>query len=80
MATIKMSWETRPAVFKLPYDRPTHNLKKNIEYTCDVLGLFQYSDGDCLAPYFICELPDGSCAYIDPDHLRFTDKGGENDG
>ena len=78
MASIKLGnlLETRPAEFTLPYDRHSKGLKKGVAYRCEVFGCFQVAEGiDSATPYFIVELEDGTCAYIDPDYLKFVDRG-----
>lgn len=74
--TLPNLFEARPAEFTLPFDRPSKGLKKGVAYRCNVFGCFQVIEGpDSACPYFIVELEDGTCAYIDPDYLRFVDRG-----
>ena len=78
MASIESGnlFATRPAEFTLPFDRPSKGLKKGVAYRCNVFGCFQVIEGpDSACPYFIVELEDGTCAYIDPAYLRFVDRG-----
>lgn len=77
MASIKLGslFETRPAEFTLPYDISSLGLKKGVAYRCDVFGCFQVAEGmDSASPYFVVELEDGTCAYIDPAYLKFVDR------
>lgn len=78
MASAKLGnlFNTRPAEFTLPYDRASLGLKKGVAYRCDVFGCFQVAEGmDSASPYFVVELEDGTCTYIDPAYLKFVDRG-----
>ena len=70
---VSVNLETRPAEFKRPF--ATNNMPANTPIKCDVFGLFQCSDSDGADAYFVVELEDGTCTYVLPNYLRFTDRG-----
>lgn len=66
---------TRPAIYRPnKYRAQQLGIEEGSEIHVDVLGIFQYKDGDEADAAFIVEYPDGKCDYAAVTEVQFTDK------